>query len=237
MDCFVASLLAMTTPALSPAGDREHSDFPQSSRGPPSRADERRRQQDSGARSARRGDSCRRPGIARDPSRPRLDFDQLMALTDPAIPRPPRFVRIYNNDGTEAGACGNGTRCVADRLARQSGAQALTIETAAGRSPASGSAPGPSASIWARRGSPGTKSRWRRKSPTRAGSTAPARRGAGLRAGERRQYGQSACDLLGRGRRCGSARDASGRASRPTRCFRKRPISPSRKFARAIRSR
>ncbi len=62
-----------------------------------------------------------------------LDFDQLMALSDPSDPTTAAFVRIYNNDGTEAGACGNGTRCVADRLARQSGAQALTIETAAGR--------------------------------------------------------------------------------------------------------
>ncbi|MGD1036421.1 MAG: diaminopimelate epimerase [Roseiarcus sp.] len=61
-----------------------------------------------------------------------LDFDQLMALSDPRRPASAAFVRIYNNDGTEAGACGNGTRCVADRLARRTGAEALTIETAAG---------------------------------------------------------------------------------------------------------
>jgi diaminopimelate epimerase len=41
-------------------------------------------------------------------------------------------VRIYNNDGSEAGACGNGTRCVADRLARETGAEAVTIETVGG---------------------------------------------------------------------------------------------------------
>ncbi len=61
-----------------------------------------------------------------------LDFDQLMTLSDPRDRSSAAFVRIYNNDGSEAGACGNGTRCVADRLARPTGAQALTIETAAG---------------------------------------------------------------------------------------------------------
>jgi diaminopimelate epimerase len=61
-----------------------------------------------------------------------LDFDQLMTLTDPRGASSVAFVRIYNNDGSEAGACGNGTRCVADRLARQMGAAAMTIETAAG---------------------------------------------------------------------------------------------------------
>jgi len=60
-----------------------------------------------------------------------LDFDQLMALSDPRDPASAAFVRIYNNDGSEAGACGNGTRCVADRLAR-TGAEAVTIETKAG---------------------------------------------------------------------------------------------------------
>jgi diaminopimelate epimerase len=61
-----------------------------------------------------------------------LDFDQLMTLSDPRDPASAAFVRIYNNDGTEAGACGNGTRCVADRLARRTGLAALTIETKAG---------------------------------------------------------------------------------------------------------
>ena len=39
---------------------------------------------------------------------------------------------IYNNDGTLAGACGNGTRCVADRLCRELGVGAVKIETEAG---------------------------------------------------------------------------------------------------------
>jgi diaminopimelate epimerase len=63
---------------------------------------------------------------------PGLDYDQLMVLSDPQTPGTEAFVRIYNNDGSEAGACGNGTRCLADRLARVSGARAFAIETAAG---------------------------------------------------------------------------------------------------------
>jgi diaminopimelate epimerase len=41
-------------------------------------------------------------------------------------------VRIYNNDGSEAGACGNGMRCVADVMFKESGKAALTFETTAG---------------------------------------------------------------------------------------------------------
>jgi diaminopimelate epimerase len=52
--------------------------------------------------------------------------------SDPHALATAAFVRIVNNDGSEAEACGNGTRCVADRLARQTGAAAMTIETAAG---------------------------------------------------------------------------------------------------------
>src|SRR5918998_3260387 len=44
---------------------------------------------------------------------PRSRFDQLMAVHDPVSPGTDAFLRIYNTDGSEAGACGNGTRCVA----------------------------------------------------------------------------------------------------------------------------
>lgn len=44
---------------------------------------------------------------------PRSRFDQLMVLHDPLASGTDTFVRIYNTDGSEAGACGNGTRCVA----------------------------------------------------------------------------------------------------------------------------
>jgi len=59
-------------------------------------------------------------------------YDQLMALYPPRTPGTDAFVRIYNNDGTEAGACGNGMRCVADLVSKESGKTALAFETSAG---------------------------------------------------------------------------------------------------------
>jgi diaminopimelate epimerase len=73
--------------------------------------------------------------IARDP---RARFDQLMALHDPRAPGADAFMRIYNADGSESAACGNGTRCVAWALAddremgRGPAAGRLTLETRAG---------------------------------------------------------------------------------------------------------
>ena len=64
---------------------------------------------------------------------PGLAYDQMMALSDPKSFGTAAFVRIYNNDGTLAEACGNGTRCVADRLCRELGVERLELETEAGR--------------------------------------------------------------------------------------------------------
>jgi diaminopimelate epimerase len=61
-----------------------------------------------------------------------VPYDQLMAVYPPRISGTDAFVRIYNNDGTEAGACGNGMRCVADILFKESGNPSLTVETRAG---------------------------------------------------------------------------------------------------------
>ena len=58
-------------------------------------------------------------------------FDQLMALY-PARGDADASVRIYNNDGSEAGACGNGMRCLASLVSAQTGKAALNFETAAG---------------------------------------------------------------------------------------------------------
>jgi diaminopimelate epimerase len=58
-------------------------------------------------------------------------FDQLMAIY-PSRAGADAALRIYNSDGSEAGACGNGMRCVADLLGRQAGKDALCFETAAG---------------------------------------------------------------------------------------------------------
>jgi diaminopimelate epimerase len=71
------------------------------------------------------------PEEARAVAKP-VPYDQLMALYPPRTPGTDAFIRIYNNDGSEAGACGNGMRCVADIVAKESGKTALTFETTAG---------------------------------------------------------------------------------------------------------
>jgi diaminopimelate epimerase len=58
--------------------------------------------------------------------------DQLMILHAPRTPGTDAFVRIYNNDGSEADACGNGMRCIAELLFRETGKTTLTFETKAG---------------------------------------------------------------------------------------------------------
>src|SRR4029450_13379371 len=47
------------------------------------------------------------------PPPPRAPFDQPMVPHDPITPGTDAYMRIYNTDGSESGACGNGTRCVA----------------------------------------------------------------------------------------------------------------------------
>ncbi len=58
-------------------------------------------------------------------------YDQLMALY-PARGKADAAVRIYNNDGSEAGACGNGMRCVAALIAAETGRADLNFETQSG---------------------------------------------------------------------------------------------------------
>jgi diaminopimelate epimerase len=58
-------------------------------------------------------------------------YDQLMALY-PGRGGNDASIRIYNNDGSEAGACGNGMRCVASLISAETGKTALNFETAAG---------------------------------------------------------------------------------------------------------
>ncbi len=72
---------------------------------------------------------------------PRAHFDQLMVLHDSITPGTDAYVRIYNTDGSEAGACGNGTRCVAwamlaDPMMGDAAKTALTLQTKAGLLPA-----------------------------------------------------------------------------------------------------
>jgi len=70
---------------------------------------------------------------ARAAARPNgAPYDQLMALHAPRTPGTDAYLRIYNSDGSQAGACGNGMRCVAELLFKETGKSALTLETAAG---------------------------------------------------------------------------------------------------------
>jgi diaminopimelate epimerase len=61
-----------------------------------------------------------------------VPYDQLMVLERPRLAGTEAFIKIYNNDGSEAGACGNGMRCVVRRLFEKTGQTAVTFETAAG---------------------------------------------------------------------------------------------------------
>src|SRR3979409_1774120 len=59
-------------------------------------------------------------------------YDQMMVLYPPRTPGTDAFVRIYNNDGSESGACGNGPRCIAAILFRETRKSALPLATKAG---------------------------------------------------------------------------------------------------------
>src|ERR1700688_50619 len=61
-----------------------------------------------------------------------VPYDQLMVLQPPRLQGTEAFIRIYNNDGSEAGACGNGMRCVVHRLFEKTGQTAVSFETRAG---------------------------------------------------------------------------------------------------------
>jgi diaminopimelate epimerase len=59
-------------------------------------------------------------------------FDQLMVLYPPVTPGTDAAMRIFNIDGSESGACGNGTRCVARREMDATGKRRILLETRAG---------------------------------------------------------------------------------------------------------
>jgi diaminopimelate epimerase len=61
-----------------------------------------------------------------------VSFDQLMVLYPARTAGTDASVQIYNKDGSESGACGNGMRCVADLVFKATGREALSLETAAG---------------------------------------------------------------------------------------------------------
>jgi diaminopimelate epimerase len=55
-----------------------------------------------------------------------------MAIHDPKAEGTDAWIDILNSDGSKAQACGNGTRCVVQALAAESGRKAFTFQTVAG---------------------------------------------------------------------------------------------------------
>ncbi len=63
---------------------------------------------------------------------PATAFDQIMAIHDPKAAGTDAWIDIVNCDGSMAQACGNGTRCVVQALAAETGKKAFTFQTVAG---------------------------------------------------------------------------------------------------------
>ncbi|MDK1375890.1 MULTISPECIES: diaminopimelate epimerase [unclassified Sinorhizobium] len=63
---------------------------------------------------------------------PATEFDQIMAIHDPKAAGTDAWIDIINSDGTMAQACGNGTRCVVQALAAETGKKAFLFHTVAG---------------------------------------------------------------------------------------------------------
>jgi diaminopimelate epimerase len=63
---------------------------------------------------------------------PRSHFDQMMVLHDPHTAGTDAFVTIFNTDGSESSACGNGTRCIGWLESEGTGRSKLKFETKAG---------------------------------------------------------------------------------------------------------
>ncbi|MEM5492543.1 diaminopimelate epimerase [Hoeflea sp. AS16] len=59
-------------------------------------------------------------------------FDQIMAIHDTDIDGVDYRIDILNRDGSRAQACGNGTRCVVQALASETGRKSFTFKTLAG---------------------------------------------------------------------------------------------------------
>jgi diaminopimelate epimerase len=82
----------------------------------------------------------RRGGVALSAERMRaigdrhrgVGFDQLVFIDPPSNGAADVAFRFHNQDGSEAGACGNGTRCAAAAVMAETGRDTLAIETQAG---------------------------------------------------------------------------------------------------------
>jgi diaminopimelate epimerase len=81
--------------------------------------------------------------------------DQLLVMEPTTTAGADVFMRIRNADGDEVEACGNGTRCIAAALMRETGKPRVVIETVAGLLEASNAGPdrvtvdmGPARLLW-----------------------------------------------------------------------------------------
>ena len=83
---------------------------------------------------ARAGDIALDPAEARAIADRRrgIGCDQLIVIEPPRSDGALAYLHILNADGSEAEACGNGTRCVAATLMEEVGTDEVTLETTAG---------------------------------------------------------------------------------------------------------
>ena len=72
---------------------------------------------------AARGIADRRTGVG---------CDQIVVMEPPRNGAADVFLRFHNADGGEVGACGNGTRCAAALIMRESGRPGIAVQTNAG---------------------------------------------------------------------------------------------------------
>jgi diaminopimelate epimerase len=63
---------------------------------------------------------------------PATKFDQIMAIHEPRTPGTFAYLEILNSDGSLAEGCGNGMRCVVQKLSAETGQKQFVFETLAG---------------------------------------------------------------------------------------------------------
>ena len=80
----------------------------------------------------RKGGALKPADVTAVAANPATTFDQMMVLHPPRTPGTAAFVQIFNTDGSESAACGNGTRCIGWLEHGLAGKSDLSFETRAG---------------------------------------------------------------------------------------------------------